>query len=181
MAWLLFISAIEVAANHHDISIALPREKLQESIPELAELLQREGDNSLLDAAAERIAPRLGALKKFIGFVMFFLDSHRDPISPSYCRIDWAEHSIKPILKKVYDYRSRALHDGTPFPAPMCWAPHYFYVEKVHCETVLGLAASSKGSVWLKKDMPINLYGFHKIVRNVLVRWWESLPKSTPT
>lgn len=77
-------------------------------------------------------------------------------------------------MGKIYDYRSKALHDGTPFPAPMCEPPFYnkewsvTYAEKPH-----GGAVGAMGGTWLAKDIPLLLHTFEYITRGTLIKWWK--------
>jgi len=83
---------------------------------------------------------------------------------------------MKKTLSKIYGYRSRALHDGKPFPAPMCLPP--FKEDPswaAHAEKPIGLATSTLGATWLADDVPILLNTFEYIVRGCLLKWWKSL------
>src|SRR4051812_379492 len=88
-------------------------------------------------------------------------------------QVAWTPRAMRKILEIVYDYRSRALHGGEPFPAPMCWVPTIF--EGIALETPGGLAAATQGATWLASDTPINLHVFAYIVRGALLRWIASL------
>lgn len=179
LAWLLLVSALEVAANCWRTAQDSPSARLAASKPELAEILTGAGGEAHLKKVAEIIEPTLGATKKFIDFTMQFLDTESRHKPLKFYHVDWCNSAMKRILSRIYEYRSKALHDGSPFPAPMCWPPHHFGEDRAFAETVLGLAASSKGSVWLKEDLPMNLHGFHLICRNALMNWWESLSSRT--
>ena len=76
-------------------------------------------------------------------------------------------------MGKIYDWRSRALHDGVPFPAPMCQAPKK--LDDGHEEFLDGVAASSHGGSWVFEDLPMLLHVFEHIVRGTLLAWWRSL------
>jgi hypothetical protein len=88
----------------------------------------------------------------------------------------------QPGLSQGYEYRSKALHDGMPFPAPMCAAPVKLDKSwEVFGENPYGLGKSSlggmseSGGVWLAKDIPMLLYTFEYIVRHALNGWWSSM------
>jgi hypothetical protein len=71
----------------------------------------------------------------------------------------------------VYRYRSKALHEGRPFPAPMCMPPDrvgQVLSEKPHGDV------SMAGGTWKAEDVPILLNTFEYIARNVLLKWWDS-------
>lgn len=74
-------------------------------------------------------------------------------------------------MSKVYSYRSKALHEGRPFPAPMCLTPLGF--AEVPVEIPLALGASMLGGTWIKKDVPMLLHTFEYIARQALLRWWQ--------
>jgi hypothetical protein len=98
-------------------------ERLRASKPELEEVLMRYGGDDLLQEVAEQVAPYMGSTKKFVDFVLEYL-----PDPPSARPYEWAQHSwetkpMKKSLERVYDYRSKALHGGKPFPHPMCGPP----------------------------------------------------------
>ena len=116
--------------------------------------------------------------RKFVDFLMEFL-----PTPPQARPADWAQHSwieedMRKSLRVIYGHRSRALHDGIPFPAPMCetamrldpqWA--------APAEKPLGDAVSTAGGVWVRQDIPMLLQTFEHIARGALLEWWR---KGTP-
>jgi len=76
-------------------------------------------------------------------------------------------------LRKIYDWRSKALHGGTPFPEPMCNPP---FQQKDACfEKPIGLASQTKGATWVAADTPMCLHIFEYIVRHSLLNWWDSM------
>ena len=115
---------------------------------------------------------------KFTNFLLEFLP---DPptIRPNlYAQHLWQKDAFERTFKEVYNYRSRALHDGIPFPAPMC-SPPMPAGEKGEVEEIFSaLSASMKGSVWLAKDVPITLNTFEYIARNAILNWWKEMVKA---
>ena len=179
LAWLMFVSALETAANDVHTTDASPDERLRDAKPDLAELLEKHGDDELVHKVAESIAHTLGATKKFIDFTMQFMPDKPDqrPDHESR-RVKWSKSGLKKILNKVYEYRSRALHDGIPFPVPMLGSPFYASQDSTASEIPLtGLALHSRGGTWTRKDSPINLHCFHYITRGALLKWWEHMPE----
>lgn len=168
IAWLLLVSAVEVAAEHWNSSNQTPTERLRASQPQVARLIAGSGGETLLAEIAEILSPSLGSTNKFRDFIMKFSDQNLWNETPA---------EFKNKLNKIYDYRSKALHGGIPFPAPMCQPPHYFSEERQYFDKPVGLASGSKGGVWLAKDLPLNLHGFHRIVRSSLLNWWGNLVK----
>jgi hypothetical protein len=168
IAWLLLVSAVEVAAEQWNSSNQTPTERLRASQPKIARLIAGSGGEELLAEIANILSPSLGSTKKFRDFVLNFSD---DALRNGTL----AEFKTK--LDKIYGYRSKALHGGIPFPAPMCQPPHFVSEERQYFDKPVGLAAGSKGSVWLAKDLPLNLHGFHRVVRASLLNWWDSFAK----
>lgn len=178
LAWLMLVSALETAANHWRTEHGTAPERLADSRPELAAGLRECGGDTLVQFVAEQIEHTLGATKKFIDFTLEFLPSP-PPSRPIECdQISWTRASMKKLLGTVYNYRSNALHGGTPFPAPMCDPPSKFDVSVGYSEIgTTALAVSSYGGVWKAKDLPINLHAFHYIVRGALLGWWEMMER----
>jgi hypothetical protein len=177
LAWLMFVSALETAANDVYLSDSSPTQRVLDAKPELASILAESGGDELLDKVATIIAPTLGATKKFLDFTLRFI-----PDEPSarpeheWMRVKWSKSQLKKILNKVYEYRSRSLHGGLAFPAPMYDPPFYFAVKSHPSEIPMtGLASHSRGGTWLPDDMPINLHCFHYITRGALLNWWRCL------
>ena len=124
LAWLMFVSALETAANDVYTTDASPDERLRDAKPDLAELLEKHGGDELVHKVAESIAHTLGATKKFIDFTMQFMPDKPDQRPEhEFRQVKWSNSGLKNILNKVYEYRSRALHDGIPFPRPNAWSP----------------------------------------------------------
>lgn len=178
LAWLMFVSALETAAGEFNSTYGSPEERMRYSKPEVVNLLEEAGGSELVTQISSLIEQSLGATKKFIDFTLQFLPSEPKPRpEPKWLRVDWSKSSLKKnVLSKVYSYRSRALHGGIPFPAPMLDPPFYIKANSAPSETPLtGLATSSRGGTWLPKDLPINLHCFHYIVCGALMQWWKSM------
>ena len=179
-AWLMFVSALETAANDVYETDASPDERLRESKPDLAKLLIEYGGDQLVYQVAELIAPTLGATKKFIDFTMRFRPDPPDQRpDQEWLQVKWSKTGLKKVLNKVYAYRSRSLHGGIPFPDPMIRFPYPIDKDSFPPEVPLG-SASYQG-IWMEKDIPINLHCFHYITRGVLLNWWrDTLTQSSP-
>ena len=176
LAWLLLVSAIETAANDVNSAASSPVERLKTAKPDLAARLEEIGGREHLQFVADQIADTLRATKKFIDFLIRFLP---DPPAerPQGCslQLDWTEANLKKVLLQVYDYRSRALHAGIPFPEPMLRPPFGMRPGELGSEVPLvALGTYSTGGTWIPKDVPINLHSFHYITRHVLLKWWEN-------
>ncbi len=169
MSWLLLVSAIETAANYwalqkHIISddYTLP-EELNEIIAE------HSCSSSIVEPLSKYMEKYTKATTKFVKFIQEFLpDPPESRPEAAYC-IEFTKNGLKKGLEKIYDYRSRALHDGISFPYPMCNAPSHY-----HEEMPMGATRAQNG-IWSKEDMPMLLHIFEHIVRGSILNWLQSL------
>ncbi len=180
LAWLMLVSALETAANRWREKNGSPLENLRNAKPELVERLERTGDAALLEFTAEQLSHLVGSVSKFVDFVL----THQ-PQPPEkrpragIARINWSKEGLKKVLKVVYDYRSKSLHGGTPFPAPMCSHVSRLELDDHPIEIgTLGLAVNTLGGYWRAKDLPVSLHTFHYIARQTLLNWWDSLVRA---
>jgi hypothetical protein len=172
-AWLLLVSAIERAANFWNPMRDEPLESVRGWNPKLCKYLELLGTDTATQAA-KQFSGLIGASRKFRSFLVNFGPPEREP-RPNIGALDWSEDSLLACFKKIYSYRSKALHEGTPFPYPMCQAPEFYDQTRIYNEVPLGLAARARGGTWLIEDMPMLLHVFEFIARNSLVKWWGSL------
>jgi hypothetical protein len=177
LSWIMFVSALETAANQWRREKDSAIERLEASRPELLELLRENCSQKISETVAGLIADSLGNTSKFIKFVLEFLPGLPEKRPIEWMRLEWSNTSMRKTLNKIYDYRSRALHDGTPFPAPMCEPPLY-HPELGISEKPIGIAAGAMGGTWLSEDIPLLLHTFEYITRGVLFNWWKYITKS---
>jgi hypothetical protein len=176
LAWLLFVSALEVIAtrvaarNDDDVEA-----RLRTAAPEIAVALDEIGAG-----AAAKMAPLLAPLVKSTArFLRLFevfppVPPERRPPEGFQFR-PWDTAMVK-ALKAVYGWRSQALHMGIPFPPPMCQPPHFQGRDwQAPCETVPGLGAHIQLGSWTRDQMPFGLHLFEHITRTTIVRWWASV------
>jgi hypothetical protein len=148
-------------------------ERLTVSRPELQQLLEDRGGETLVAEVAPLIADYMGSTKKFVDFILEHLPeppSHRPPEAFQH---PWNPSSIRKSLKIIYDWRSRALHGGTPFPLPMCeppYLPNNTLLERPTTKAVQGF-----GATWIAEDTPMYLHLFEYITRQTLLNWWLSM------
>ena len=83
-------------------------------------------------------------------------------------------------LRTIYGYRSKALHEGTPFPYPMCEVPFQHEDWAAHAETPLGLATTVGDTTWAREATPMLLHTFEYIARGVLQNWWKERGQAGP-
>ena len=180
LSWIMLVSAIETAANHWRNSRQSDVDRLQEWNSELVDLLREKGGDELLSQVAAQIAHLTGATKKFLDFIFHFLPAPPDSRPEKWAQHPWSKNKLKATLQKIYTYRSRALHGGTPFPAPMC-KPPFLQSNNAFEEKPSAISISMGGHTWVAKDIPIYLHTFEYIVRNALLKWWESMiPQPDP-
>jgi hypothetical protein len=173
----MLVSALETAASHWRTERDPPVEILRVWRPKLLKILREAGGDALVEKVARMIAPFMGSTRKFIDFVLKFIPEPPSQRPEDDFRFDWNAQSLEGMLSKVYDYRSKALHAGIPFPTPMCMAPRGGSSPE---EKPLGKAIGAMGSVWLAEDTPILLHLFEHIARGALLRWWDWLLAGKP-
>ena len=178
ITWLLLISALETAANdtfslHSTPSSSYETFKLQ--YPELNAYLEGVGGTGAAKEVAAAIGGTLKATRKFVDFVMRFKpDPPESRPEGEHLRFKWTESNFRRMLSTVYGYRSRSLHAGTPFPAPMFTTPSQITGNGPGSEVpIFGHGGATMGGAWVPKDLPINLNTFHHIARNSLLNWWD--------
>lgn len=194
-AWLLFVSAVESAANFHYESVD-PITALREGMPDLYKLIEKRAADDDNKTWIEKVAGQLkgltGATKKFVNFFAEFW-----PDAPGWATTETRERfeypwrqrkgeskeewrrGIEVDLRKVYSWRSKALHGGTAFPPPMLNAP--IPIGEKYEERPAVLATMMGDSSWSAADMPMLLHVFEHLVRGALLKWWGSMvPPTAP-
>lgn len=175
-SWLLLVSAIETVAGCWDAAEVSSRARLEASLPKLVKVLTAGGAEALLDPVAASLEGLIGATGKFVRFVEQFARTEPRSRPYKFCRFDFSTPNVRAAAKIVYQYRSRALHGGTPFPAPMCLPPSRSYEGEAGVDEVPpGLASSVAGATWLREDAPMHLHVFEHLARSAILAWWERL------
>ncbi len=118
----------------------------------------------------------MGATSKFVDFIIHFKPEPPSDRPPEDFQISWEDDALAKGLKKVYGWRSKALHGGIPFPLPMCKIPHQLENGKFP-ERPIGLSTSTPNASWKAKDTPMLLHTFEYLARCVLLNWWDSMAK----
>jgi hypothetical protein len=172
-AWLMLVSAIETAAGRWRRKKDTPRARMAAAKPELEKLLVEQGGEALADEAAQMLRDSFGATKTFCEFCFTFLPDPPLPRPSSGERLEWTAEDMAKPLKQIYDYRSRALHAGKPFPLPMSFTPRE--INGAYAERMLGGSVGTRGSTWAAKDLPMTLHAFEHLARGALLKWWDSL------
>jgi len=174
LSWLMLVSAVETAANLWSRSADSPRDRLKSSHSELVEYLDGLGIDGLTDRIAEHFADLLKVSKKFRDFLLAHLPEPPPKRPPEWAQVDWSIESLGRAFGQVYGYRSKALHHGMPFPAPMC-RPPYKYEPSWEAREERPSGMSVSGGTWLAKDLPMLLHIFEYITRHTLNAWWSGM------
>jgi hypothetical protein len=183
ISWIFLVSMIEVVANHwrRDDSVVhrFQQSPLGEKITHQIKLYvgEIESVDDLVSEIADILSDYTGSTAKFKDFIMNFLPPPPVIRPPSYAQHSWEQSELRKTLGKIYDYRSKALHAGQPFPAPMCLPPMLVGENNEPEEILSTLAMGTRGSTWVQKDVPIMLHTFEYIARNAVLNWWKSVPR----
>jgi hypothetical protein len=182
LAWLMLVSAVETAAVQWRKDKGSPAERLKASKTELYDYLLSLGSD-VPERVAAYVADSLGATKKFLDFLMSFKPPAPSLRPPDWVQHSWDETSLKRTIRKVYGYRSLALHEGKPFPAPMCEPPRRLDLDwTARTEKPWGKAVSMGGGTWIADDIPILFHTFEYLARHALLKWWrEGTPEQEPS
>ena len=177
-AWLQMVGAVEAAAARRNEAGQQPLSTLEELQPRLWEALDGAPEETK-QKVEELVVRPSSATRKFLGFVENFAPRAPQP-RPAF-GLDWTR--LRKHLGIIYDHRSRALHDGRPFPHPMLDKPMQG-PDGQPSEVPVGMSATAKGSSWMAKEMPMLLHTFEYVARGALLNWWHDLApvvKSQPS
>jgi hypothetical protein len=175
LAWIMFVSALETAAEQWRKNQEPPSTRLMAAKPGLYDYLISLNIPDIVDKVATHITDSLGVAQKFSDFVVNFFPNPPESRPPLAFQCSWDKVEIQKMMKIIYNYRSEALHDGTPFPWPMCEAPIRLPEFLAPAEKPPGLGAFARNGTWLIKDTPMLLNTFEYITRKCLLAWWSQL------
>ena len=173
----MLVAAVETAATSWASSKDAPLERLRESRSKFVKYLESTEVKNLAFRVAEEFSDSIGATKKFVEFLLAHLPSPPKKRPGNWGQVEWNKKNLREVFRRIYGYRSKALHDGMPFPAPMCEPPYKHETWEVVAEKPLGLAMSVGGSTWLARDTPMLLNTFEYISRNAINSWWSSMTR----
>jgi hypothetical protein len=176
LAWLELVSALEAAAIRGSRDRRRPYERLSDAWPELGEVLSR-APNRIRDEASKLLADQVKVTNRVVAFVR----QHQPPppaTRPSgWGRVNW--DVLPELVHRMYRWRSRALHEGIPMPAPMCIPPSI--IGGAPEEGAMSGGYGAAGASWTGSDIPLMLHTFAHVVRGSVLRWWQSrVPGRTP-
>jgi hypothetical protein len=178
LSWLMLVAAVETAASFWCSSQSSPLERLRQARPNFCEELKATYGLDIVKRVAEEFADSIGATKKFVDFLLAYLPPPPRNRPPEWSQVDWSLGNLRRAFRQIYNYRSKALHGGMPFPEPMCMPPFGEQAGEVAPERPYGRRMMFGGGTWLAKDLPMFLHTFEYIARNALTDWWTSMAKS---
>lgn len=167
LAWLQLVSAIEVGAVFYNKGRKPVWKRVEHAMPELWNVLIACGETHA-QQVGEILAPLVKSTDRFSTFMAAFLPDPPAQRPQDLAQINWNE--IPGYLQTIYNYRSRALHDGTPFPGPMCEPPMPWSTD-VPDEKPPWLWSQHGASTWAAKDIPMYPHIFEYLARQALLRW----------
>jgi hypothetical protein len=171
LAWLMLVTAVETAAQHRGDATGDAVEELRRwgDGPRLLKVLARCGE-AVTAEVAKILAKLAGATRKFIEFHLQHLPPPPPDRPASGFQHLWDEKEWRKTLSTIYGHRSNALHEGRPFPAPMCMPP-FSDPDGRPSEIPLGISGSDGVNVWGKKDTPLLLHTYAYLARHSLLGW----------
>jgi hypothetical protein len=173
IAWIKLISALDTAASRWERRTTRTAvEQLRSVNPELATYLAKVSEQ-VEARVAQEIAHTLKVTDKFIRFTLAFAPDPPPKRPPPPTQFDWS--AMANALRVLYDWRSKDLHDGLPFPGPLCSPPNRDADTKTPWEAFPALAAAGYGGRWPKRRLPMYLHLFEHIAGGALRAWWASL------
>jgi hypothetical protein len=174
------VSAVETAAGrwsaaeHPD-----PVTELDFAMPALAQTIRKRSDDAeLLRAVATRLSRITGSSSKFRRFLTAFDPGPPSPrTSETANHVEWA--ALDAHCRRIYDWRSLALHGGVPVPRPIYESPRELPEELgTWSERPTGNATATLEAVWVSAETPMLVWVFAHLVRGALLNWWSALPLS---
>jgi hypothetical protein len=173
-AWLQLVTAVEVVAVQYQADRFTDLELLADAHPGLVKDLRASGNEELVSVVAKRLSRSMLATRRFLSFLSDFRPEPPSarPLKDSG-RVDWA--SIDSALKDIYNYRSRLLHEGVPFPGPLLTPPGRPDDGGVADERPeAGVIHSFGPAGWQGDALPMSLHIFAYIVRQSVLSWWKA-------
>ena len=158
MAYLNLVSAIEVLCRDTDIEVSLA-----DIDQKIAKLVSQVEDEDLRNKIEQAIMKREAFIqRKFVTFILKHIedDFWTEGERPVHGKIK--PEQLPVLLKRIYDQRSRSLHNGELFP------PQVFLAPLEGSEIDPSLRMSVGGRKWEQKDYIPNPHFFERVVNHVL-------------
>jgi hypothetical protein len=174
LAWIMLVSAVESAASRWRTSSAEATSLFTAAHPELSAYLESIAAD-LLERIASEFSHTLRVTAKFVEFLVAHLPPAPTVRPEEWRQVVWNEPELTQAFRIIYRYRSRALHDGIPFPSPMCDIAQYVGRSDIPGEKPYFISSSHQGATWFAKDVPMRLHIFEYIARHALIQWFDDL------
>jgi hypothetical protein len=177
LGWLQMVSAVEAAAAER--SGTKPAwKRVEQEMPELWRLLLDAGGQQHAENVGAMLADLVRSTDRFSRFMDEFAPAPPARRPEEQLQIDWSE--LPELLRVIYGFRSRALHSGLPFPAPMCeppitWGSDVPVEKPPWLSSQHGVSVEQGASAWAAEDIPMYLHTFEYLARGALLTWWRSL------
>ncbi|MGW3113528.1 hypothetical protein [Streptomyces sp. NPDC001091] len=180
LAWLMLVSAVEVAATAHQAATEDYTLLVREFFPLSAEaLVATGGEERLTEAATTEFHGLIKATGRFVAFALAFLpDPPHGRTADSDGQLPWSKNRMRRALSAVYGLRSARLHAGTAFPWPLLIPPPAAS-DGLPAEVFTQDTYGSGDTTWSAADLPMTLAVFAHLVRGMLLRWWDSLNEAS--
>jgi hypothetical protein len=111
---------------------------------------------------------------KFIEFLIVHLPPPPPARPPEHAQIAWNETEMRQAFRVIYGHRSKALHEGIPFPPRLCQPVSHGGRGVVVAERRFFTRVSEMGGTWLARDVPMFLHVLEYIARHAIIRWLSS-------
>ncbi|WP_404870705.1 hypothetical protein ACI1MP_36920 [Kitasatospora griseola] len=176
LAWLMLVSAVEVAAAAHQAATVDYALLVKAKFPRSSEaLLASGGEQLLVEAATTEFGHLIGATSRFLAFTKAFLpEPPPGRTADPGAQLPWSWTKMSKALNTVYGHRSSRLHGGVAFPWPLLIPPPVADDGLPAEHFAKGLHGSGD-TTWLAADLPMTLAIFAHLVRGVLLRWWTAM------
>lgn len=166
IAYLNLVSAIEILCQETEFK----KPTLQEYDQNLYNLIYNNiADEEIRNKISESILNKPPYIKrKFVNFIINHVENSfwkykNRPDKPVLGRIN--PDDLPELLEKIYDQRSRTLHNGEPFPI-------YIFIHPIMGgEIPVGSSIMFAGRKWMKEDYIPYPYFFERLVRHVLINF----------
>ncbi|MFF0546874.1 hypothetical protein ACFYTF_28960 [Nocardia thailandica] len=170
-SWLQLVTAVEIAAKARQRRTKDHMAVLQEFNRPVWSALEPASDQ-VRQNVAKALSRLIGATRSFVDFVCECAPPPPAVRPPHYEAVDWED--MRSHAQTIYSHRSRALHEGVPFPMPMLRWPAVDDAGVIQ-EAPDGHAVAGLGGIWKATEYPMNLSTFEHIARGSILRWWDEL------
>lgn len=174
IAWIKLVSALEIAAKHWSDAKGLTRlERFKKYMGKTYKKFKDMHGEEVADSVANLWDENAGATARFVEFTKQHAPKPPEGRPSQISQVDWA--NLETPLRVIYGHRSRDLHSGLPFPAPMLEPPRPM-LGSFPPERFAAVAAGGQGGSWPATSMPMFLHVFAFVARQALTNWWAELP-----